>query len=90
MAFVPQSSVSPFNLIAKKAIIWLQIALSYSVVGAILATLVCAYLEEVHQIVIAISLLISTSYGIFIAEKVRNSTGLLSHKRQIDKHQLDF
>lgn len=90
MTYVPNSPSSSFSLIAKKTVIWLQIVLSYSVIGAIFATLVCAYLETVQSMVIFISLLLTSGYGIFIAEKVRNSAGLLSHKRKIDQHQQDF
>ncbi len=67
---------------------WLRIALSYCVVGAIITTLLSAYLQSVN--LLAISIIMSTFLiiGVYKAEKTRKSTGLAHYFAQLssEKH----
>jgi hypothetical protein len=73
-----------------KTLIWLQIILSYMFIGGIIATMVCAYLQETNSLVITISLLLSASYGVLKAEKIRRSIGLKQHQKKIAIEQQHF
>lgn len=73
-----------------KAKVWLQIILSYMFIFAIIATLICAYLQSVNTIVISASLIIGGVYGFYMAEKIRTNLGLIAHQAKLEHQQRLF
>ena len=69
--------------------IWLRVALSYCVVGAVLTSLVSAYTQEVHLILISVIMAIFLAIGVYQAEIIRRRTGLNHYldKLSQQKHQ---
>jgi|GEM_PF-1876732 len=78
---------SPNNDNLLKARIWLHVMLSYMFIGAIIATLVCAYLQEINEAMITVSLLVTGLYGGLKAEKIRKTSGLVNYSRQLKSHR---
>ena len=79
-----QNKLSAINLFYQQTKVWLHVTLTYVFIAAILATLICAYLQEVNQAVITALLIVGGLYGSFKAESVRKSTGLLEYKTKIE------
>lgn len=73
-----------------ESFIWLQIVLSYMFIGGIIATMVCAYLQETNSLVITVSLILSASYGVVKAEQIRKNIGLKQHQKKITIEQQHF
>jgi tetrahydromethanopterin S-methyltransferase subunit E len=69
----------------KKTQVWVQIMLSYTFISAIIATLICAYLQESKLTVIFPLLLIGSSYGVIKAESIRKSMGLVHYQMKMTK-----
>ena len=76
-------AIKKFYNLAK---VWLHVILTYVFIAAIVATLICAYLQEINQIVITVLLLLGGLYGAFKAESIRKSTGLLQYKTRLQLH----
>ncbi|TWX72870.1 hypothetical protein [Colwellia sp. C1TZA3] len=71
--------------------IWLRIVLSYCVVGAVITTLVSAFIQAVNLPIISVIMTISLCIGVYKAEVTRRDTGLNSYfvKLSNQKHS-DF
>ena len=67
---------------------WLRIALSYCVVGAIIATLLSAYLQSVNLLALSVIMSIFLLIGGYKAEKIRKTTGLAHYFTRLstEKH----
>ena len=70
--------VKPFEL--QKAMIaayvWLRITLSYCVVGAVLATLISAYIQVTHLPSISLIMIVFLCFGMYKTDNTRRSIGL--------------
>lgn len=68
---------------------WLRVALSYCVVGAVITSLISAYTQEIHLIVISMVMAIFLSIGVYQAELIRRNKGLNDYldKLSQQKHQ---
>lgn len=71
--------------------VWLRIALSYCVVGAVITTLVSAFIQAVNLPIISVIMAIFLCLGVYKAEVTRRDTGLNSYfiKLSNQKHS-DF
>lgn len=68
------------------AYVWLRIALSYCVVGAVIVALVSAYLQVINLVAISSIMTISLAIGIYKAEMTRRDTGLNNYFAELSKH----
>ena len=59
--------------------VWLRIALSYCVVGAVITTLVSAFMQAVNLPIISVIMSIFLCIGVYKAEVTRRETGLNSY-----------
>jgi len=71
--------------------IWLRITLSYCVIGALITTLLSAYLQNVNLIAITLIMASFLCLGVYKAELTRRDTGLYNYfvKLSQQKHR-DF
>lgn len=86
------TSIKPLYL--EKALIatyvWLRITLSYCVVGAVITTLLSAYIQTVNLPTISLIMILFLFIGVYNAEVTRRYTGLnsylikLSHQKHND------
>jgi len=67
--------------------IWLRIALSYCVIGAIITTLVSAYTQEVQLIPITLIMATFVAIGAYKAEVIRRHTGLNDYFDKLVQHK---
>ena len=87
LSSVKFSAIKQFYNLAK---VWLHVTLTYVFIAAIVATLICAYLQEIDAIVITVLLLIGGLYGSFKAESIRRTSGLLTYKTKLQlQHSVD-
>lgn len=66
---------------------WLRITLSYCVVGAVITTLISAYLQNAHLLVITLIMAIFLCLGVYNAELTRRYIGLNSYFEMLSKHK---
>ena len=68
---------------------WLRITLSYCVVGAVITTLLSAYIQNVNLFAITLIMASFLGIGVYKAELTRRYTGLNSYfvKLSQQKHQ---
>lgn len=64
---------------------WLRIALSYCVIGAVITSLVSAYIQEVHLLIISLIMATFLSIGVYQAEVIRRSTGLNNYLDKLSR-----
>jgi hypothetical protein len=69
------------------AYVWLRIALSYCVVGAVIVTLASAYLQVINLVAISSIMTTSLAIGIYKAEMTRRKTGLNNYFVELSKHK---
>jgi len=71
------------------AYVWLRITLSYFVVGAVITTLISAYMQATNLPVISLIMTIFLCLGVYKAEATRRFTGLNNYFIQLSnqKHQ---
>ncbi len=67
--------------------IWLRIALSYCVIGAVITTLVSAYIQETHLIVITLIMATFLAIGAYQAEVIRRHIGLNQYLDKLSQHK---
>ena len=67
--------------------LWLRIALSYCVIGAVITTLVSAYAQEVHLLLITSIMAVFLCVGVYQAEITRRHTGLSNYLSKLSKHK---
>ncbi|WNC73384.1 hypothetical protein RGQ13_05165 [Thalassotalea psychrophila] len=68
----------------KNLALWARIVFSSLFVASLCAALICAYLGESNNIVIAVSLLAGTTHGIYSAEKIRKGIGFSRYSQQVE------
>ena len=64
---------------------WLRIALSYCVIGAVITSLVSAYIQEVHLLIVSLIMAIFLSIGVYQAEVIRRRTGLNNYLDKLSR-----
>jgi len=71
------------------AYVWLRITLSYCVVGAVITTLISAYIQATHLPSISLIMSFFLCVGVYKAEKIRRYIGLNNYFLQLSsqKHQ---
>jgi hypothetical protein len=67
--------------------VWLRIALSYCVIGAVITTLVSAYAQEVHLLLISVIMTTFLGIGVYQAEITRHRTGLNNYLDKLSKQK---
>lgn len=69
------------------AILWLRIALSYCVVGALLVALSSAYFQEINTALIISIMSASLVIGIYFAEITRRKSGLKQYQKKLHQQK---
>ena len=64
---------------------WLRIALSYCVIGAVITSLVSAYIQEVHLLIVSLIMATFLSIGVYQAEVIRRRTGLNNYLDKLSR-----
>jgi hypothetical protein len=82
-----QLSYSSAQNTIKAIYVWLRIVLSYCVIGAVITTLVSAYAQEVHLLLISMIMATFLSIGVYQAEITRHRTGLNNYLNKLAKHK---
>jgi hypothetical protein len=59
-------------------------------ISTTISTLICAYLQEINTLVVFLGLFLGGVYGALKAEKIRTTSGLISHQKQVDKFQQHY
>ncbi len=83
----PQLSQSAAYIAMIAIYVWLRIALSYCVIGAVITTLVSAYTQEIHLLFISVIMTIFLFIGVYQAEITRHRTGLNNYLDKLSKHK---
>jgi len=66
---------------------WLRIALSYCVVGAVITTLVSAYLQTVSILTITLIMTSFLGIGVYKAEMTRHDSGLNNYVAKLSQQK---